>query len=84
MSLISENIIPGDYGKSFVTDAKEDKDLERIKKAILRVEGIKDVEINYGVYPKEFTVHTSKIVTLKAIENEINAIGFHAVVKSLF
>ena len=84
MSLLSENVIPGNHGKTFETDAKSHDDLSLIKNAILNVDGIKDVIINEEEYPKQFTIHTTKIVDVKSIEQEINKTGFHAIPKSLF
>lgn len=84
MSLISENVIPGNHGKTFETNAKELEDLELIKNATLRVNGVEKVIIDADTYPKQFTVHTSKMVEVKAIEDEINKTGFHAIPKAIF
>lgn len=84
MSLTSEHIIPGNHGKTFETDAQNHDDLQTIKEAILRVDGIKNVLINEETFPKQFTVHTSKLVEIKAIEKEINKTGFHAIPKAIF
>ena len=43
MSLLSENIIPGNHGKVFGTNAKEQQTLEKIKSALELIDGIKDV-----------------------------------------
>lgn len=84
MSLMSENIIPGNYGKVFSTNAKTIKDMEKIKLAISKLDGINDVIINMDVFPKEFTVHTSKLVHIDTIENEVKRFGYHAIPKALF
>lgn len=42
MSLLSENVIPGNYGKIFETNAIKDSDLNDIKTSLLGLEGIKD------------------------------------------
>lgn len=84
MSLISENVIPGNHGTKFETDAKEDFQLEKIKTAIEKMEGVKDVMIDPKSYPKAFTVHTDKLVQIKDIENNVKAVGFHAIPKSIF
>lgn len=83
MSYISENVIPGNYGKIFGTDAKNMADLNRIRQQLMQIDGIKEVVFN-DIYPKEFTVHTSKVVHISAIEKKVNALGFHAVPKSFF
>jgi len=84
MSLLSENIIPGNHGKIFETNAKSTSDLERIKKEILTLDGIKDVLINTDAYPIELTIHTTKIVNIDDVENKVKTTGFHAIPKALF
>ncbi|MCM4169100.1 hypothetical protein KCTC52924_00134 [Arenibacter antarcticus] len=83
MSFVSENVIPGNHGKIFGTDAKEKKDLDMIKQQLMKIEGIKEVLFNDG-FPKEFRVHTSKVVQISDIERKVSALGFHAVRKSFF
>ncbi|OZV67256.1 heavy-metal-associated domain-containing protein [Winogradskyella aurantia] len=84
MSLISENVIPGKYGKVFGTDAIEKTDLERIEKLLYSIDGIKKVIINFDIYPREITVHTSKLVRIEDIENKIKTTGNHLIPKGLF
>lgn len=84
MSLLSENVIPGNHGKIFGTDAKEMKDLIKIQKAILQIDGIKDVILNTDIFPREITIHTSKLVTIENIENKVKVLGFHIIPKGLF
>jgi copper chaperone CopZ len=81
MSLFTNNIIPGNHGKVFGTDAKEDSDLKAIEKSILELDGIKEVAINSHVFPREFTVYTTKIVTIEQVENKVKSVGFHAIPK---
>lgn len=82
MSLISENIIPGAYGKTFVTNAKEHRNLEKIKKEILKVKGIKDVVVNEKVFPKQLEIHSKILVSVKKIEKAVISAGFHAIPKT--
>ena len=84
MSLLSENVIPGNYGKVFSTDAKTSSDLLKIEKIILQIEGITDVIFDETVFPREFTVHTSKLVSVEDIEKKVKILGFHAIPKALF
>ena len=84
MSLLSENIIPGNHGKIFGTNANDPQDLDKIKSKILKIEGIKDVIINNEVYPKEFTIHTNKLVNVEDIEKAVISLGFHAIPKDIF
>ncbi len=84
MSLLTENIIPGNHGKIFGTNAIEDLDLLAIKSSLLELDGIKKVVFNTEIFPREFTVHTSKIVSIGDIENKVKSVGFHAIPKNLF
>lgn len=84
MSLLSENIIPGNHGKIFGTNAETAQDLEKIKNEILKLDGIEDVLLNNDIFPKEFTVHTSKLIEIDTIEKKVNEAGFNSIAKSLF
>ncbi|MEZ7497822.1 heavy-metal-associated domain-containing protein [Flavobacterium sp. Arc3] len=84
MSLLSQNIIPGNHGKIFGTNAMEEKDLIEIKNSLLELEGINDVIVNIEIFPREFTVHTKQIVSLTDIENKVKSVGFHAIPKATF
>ncbi len=84
MSLIRENVIPGEHGKVFGTNAKEEKHLLRIQEAIQSVDGVKDCSINMEVFPRELTVHTSDLVSIRVIEEAVIAVGFHAIPKHAF
>jgi hypothetical protein len=83
MSILSENVIPGNHGKVFGTNAKEANDLGRIKENLLKIEGVKNV-IFSDDFPVEFTVHTTKMVEIKEIEKMVKGVGFHAIPKGLF
>ncbi|MBU2906268.1 MULTISPECIES: heavy-metal-associated domain-containing protein [Arenibacter] len=83
MSILSENVIPGNHGKVFGTNAKEANDLRRIKENLLKIEGVKNVIFNDD-FPVEFTVHTTKMVEIKDIEKMVKGVGFHAIPKGLF
>ena len=83
MGILSENVIPGNHGKVFGTNAKEAKDLKRIKEHLLNIEGVKNVIIKDD-FPVEFTVHTTKMVEIKEIEKMVKGLGFHAIPKGLF
>ena len=76
MSLLLENVMPGNNGKIFGTDAKEMSDLIKIQQAILQIDGIKDVILNTDIFPREITIHTSKLMTIKNIENKLKVQGF--------
>lgn len=84
MSFLSENVIPGNHGKVFGTNAKSKQEIKKIKSAILDIDGIVDVIINDEVFPLEFTIHTSKIIKVDDIEDVVQNTGFHAIPKEIF
>jgi hypothetical protein len=84
MSLLSENVIPGNHGKIFGTNAESHQDLLKIKDSISHIKGIKDIIIGEDKFPREFTIHTNAIVSVKEIEDAVIKVGFHAIPKSLF
>ncbi len=81
MSLLKDNIIPGEQGKIFGTDAKENLDLEAIKSKILGIDGISEVIVNTDIFPREFTVYADKVVSVAEVEKNVKSIGFHAIPK---
>jgi len=81
MSLLTTNIIPGNHGRVFGTNAKEDSDLKLIKKSILEINGIKDVVINNQIFPREITVYSIKIIDIHIIETKVKSVGFHVIPK---
>ena len=84
MSLISENVIPGNHGKIFGTNASTDEQMNEIKRAVEKVGGVKDVFLVKEVFPKEFIVHTAEIVSVHAIEEAVKSVGLHAISKGYF
>ena len=83
MSLLSENIIPGEHGKVFGTNANHESELKQIKDAVLKLDGVTEVQINDTIFPKEFTVFTNKMISVEEIETIVVSIGFHAIPKAL-
>ena len=84
MSFLSDSVIPGNHGKIFETNVETQEDLDRIFNAIKGIDGISDVILNSKKIPKEFTIHTSKFVEIKTIEDEVKHLGFHAIPKGIF
>lgn len=86
MGLFNENVLPGETGKKFRTDAKEPQDLEKIAERVLEIDGVHDVGINTEVFPVEFTIHANdfSIVSIKDIEDAARKSGFHLIPKSKF
>lgn len=83
MSLLTDNIIPGEHGKVFGTNANEETELIEIKNSLLKVDGITEVDINNSIFPKEFTVFTNKVISIENVERVVKSIGFHAIPKEL-
>jgi hypothetical protein len=84
MSVLTDNVIPGNHGKIFGTNAIENIDLIEIKSSLLELDGIKEVVLNTEIFPRAFTVHTSKMIPISDIENRVKLVGFHAIPKDLF
>lgn len=84
MGYLTENVIPGEHGKVFGTNAKEPKDIEKIMEALSEIEGIAKLDLDTSVHPVEITVLTSKMVEIKKIEDVVNHLGFHVVPKGYF
>ncbi|MCB9224203.1 MAG: heavy-metal-associated domain-containing protein [Crocinitomicaceae bacterium] len=83
MSYLSENVIPGSHGKTFGTNAKTGKELEKILHALINIGGIKDIIIKTDTYPREFTIHSSTVIAVREIQNKIRSAGFHAIPKRM-
>lgn len=79
MSFLSENVIPGNYGKKFTTDADEQEEFEKIREALRTLDGVKDVMFEQGSKPTVFVVHTNKVVSVKDIEDRVKAVDLHAI-----
>ncbi|MGA8854276.1 MAG: heavy-metal-associated domain-containing protein [Christiangramia sp.] len=84
MSLLSENIIPGNHGKIFGTNASKDDEMERMKLRLQKIDGVKNVTIIKGVFPREFIIYTSKLISISTIQDEVKNMGLHAIPKGLF
>lgn len=84
MSLIGENVIPGDHGKMFYVDINDERDFQEVKQKILKIEGVKDVLYNTEAYPSKMTIHSLNLVKVKDIQDAVREKGFHAVPAGLF
>ncbi|MGZ9733745.1 heavy-metal-associated domain-containing protein [Flavobacterium sp. GNP002] len=84
ISILTDNIIPGNHGQIFGTNAMKEADLIEIKSSLLELDGIKEVLLNTEIFPREFTIHTSKMIPISNIENRVKLIGFHAIPKGVF
>ena len=84
MSILTENVIPGNHGRIFGTNATTHVQMEKIKKAIEAVDGVKDVVLIEEVFPKELIVHTAKLVSVVEIEDVVQKTGLHCIPKGVF
>ena len=84
MSFLSENVIPGNYGKKFTTDAKNLEEFKQIEDILMKLDGVKDVLFENGSKPTVFVVHTNKVVNVHDIENKVKTLNLHAVPTGLF
>lgn len=79
MSFLSENVIPGNYGKKFTTDAKHQDEYTKIQDTLMELDGVKDVMFEDTDQPVVFVVHTNKVVSVKDIEDSVRQLNLHAV-----
>lgn len=84
MTFITENIIPGNYGKKFTTDVDKASEQARLEAAIKEVDGVTNVIFEKDVFPLEFTVHTDQVVHITELQDKARALGFHVIAKAPF
>ncbi|MDX1271320.1 heavy-metal-associated domain-containing protein [Bizionia paragorgiae] len=84
MTVITENVIPGNHGRIFTTNVNEDAQMEAIKSVVEKIDGVKDVVLINEVFPKEFIVHTVKLVNNDTIEKAVSSLGVKAIPKGIF
>ena len=83
MTFISDNIIPGNYGKTFTTDVNDASEKSKLEAAILKVEGVLKI-IFSDTFPLEFTVHTDRVVQVSEIQRKANEWNYHVIAKGPF
>ena len=83
MTFISENIIPGNHGKTFTTDVDEASEKAQLEAAILKVDGVVKV-IFEDTFPLEFTVHTDRVINVSEIQNAAKEWNYHVIAKGPF
>lgn len=81
MNLLSENILPGDLGKTFLVNTNSQEDLTKIKDALTNLEQIDRVEFHAETYPVEISVFVNTLVPISLIEEKVFEIGCHALPK---
>ncbi|TYC16184.1 heavy-metal-associated domain-containing protein [Bizionia gelidisalsuginis] len=84
MTVITENVIPGNHGRIFTTNASSEAEMEELKSIVEKIDGVKDVVLIKEVYPKEFIVHTTKLIKNNVIEKAVNELKIKAIPKGIF
>ena len=84
MSLLGNNILPGEHGKIFTTDAKHDDNLFDIHEFLINFDGIERVEIDKASFPVKIKIYTNKIVDVEELKKKFKSTGFHLVDENLF
>lgn len=84
MSLLSENVIPGNHGKIFGTNAASDEQMNELRAAVMKIKGVKNVLLVKEVFPKEFIVQTSDLVKVEEVEEVVKTLKLHAIPKGFF
>lgn len=84
MSYLSDFIIPGGKGKTFLLGNDYPSDYQLMLKALRKIKGISLINLNDQVYPHEITVCTDKPVAIKEIQGTTRVLGFHMIPKSFF
>lgn len=81
MTFISENIIPGNYGKKFATNADDPSEKTELEAALMEIDGVTDVIFDDDKHPLVFTIHTNKVVNIRTIQDKANELNFHVIAK---
>lgn len=84
MSLLSENVVPDNRGKIFTTNALNEDDLMAIKSTLIKLRGIDEILIDTKKFPRELVIRTSKMVSVKEIQNQVEPLGFDIIPKGIF
>ncbi len=84
MSILTENVIPGNHGRIFGTNASSDEEIEKIKSFLEKIDGVKGIVIVKGVFPREFIIHTTKLLSVVTIEDAVKRLGLHVIPKGWF
>ena len=83
MNFRPKKVIPIHQVKVFSTNTTNNYALHIIKTKIMAIDGVSDVEIIIDVLPKEFIVHTTKIISKEVIEDIILNYDFDNHIKVL-
>ena len=84
MSFITQYIIPGTKGKTFGIGADYPTANKEVVEALSSIVGIRSVELNDQVFPREITICSEIPIAVKDIQQKAKSIGVHAIPKSYF
>lgn len=84
MSYLSEYIIPGSLGKTFLLGANRSINYQRVLEVLREINGVSKVSLNEEVFPREITVFTERAIPVTEIQKKVRTIGFHAIAKATF
>ena len=84
MGVIEENVIPGNHGKVFKVDIEDEFEFSDVQETIMKLDGVKDVLFDDGVYPHEVIIHTEKLVKISDVQEAVKKHGFNAIPEGLF
>lgn len=84
MGLLSDNVIPGNHGKTFEVNINDIEEFEMVKQALIKLNGVKKVLFDTETFPHILIIHSSSLVHVKDVQQIVIESGFHAVPKTLF
>lgn len=82
MSYLSEHIIPGTMGKTFLIGTDYADDAQVVLRALTKVKGICKIQFNDKVYPYEITVCTDSPIAIREVQEKARGVGFHLIPRS--
>lgn len=84
MGYLSENIIPGKSGKTFLVGINNIEDYQAAVRVLSKIQGIGKIDYTDKVYPHELTIFTARPVPVKEIQQRMKYVGLHALPKTFF
>lgn len=84
MGVIEENVIPGNHGKVFKVDIEDEFEFSDVHDSVMRLNGVKDVLFDDGVFPHEVIVHTDDLVKISDVQQAVKQHGYDAIPEGLF
>ncbi|MEQ9443427.1 MAG: hypothetical protein RIG62_30590 [Cyclobacteriaceae bacterium] len=82
MCYITDHILPGTMGKTFIMGADHPIDYKYVLSVLNEFKGISSVQLNDQKFPCEMTIQSNSPIAVKDVQQRINTFGFHALPKS--